>query len=156
MIYCSRGDAFFGDDHTFNPFIYGQTKSYFLQDTIDIPTGAKARLARVNTAKAMNPSFHFTDAGLTGSFTETCFYLSVIGDPVTGIAQTNWVNIFFGKLLPFLGIVLELMSWNTENERLPYAEGWTRRESETNLTSLGIMAKKVMAATPAFSLPPGF
>jgi len=72
------------------------------------------------------------------SFTETPFYLTVFGDPVTGVATTKWVNVFF------------------EEERLPYAEGWTTRTEETNLTSLGAMAQKVMAATPAFALPPGF
>ncbi|TVY73168.1 putative sterigmatocystin biosynthesis peroxidase [Lachnellula suecica] len=134
----SRLDAFQGNDHSFNPYIYAQTQSYFTQTTIDIPTAAKARAARINNAKMMNPTFALSTSGTSGSLGETSFYLSVFGDPVTGVAQKNWVNVFF------------------QEERLPYAEGWTRRTAETNFTSLGAMSQKIVAATPNFSLPPGF
>jgi len=95
----SRGDVFYGDDHTFNPFVYGFVASHFTEETIDIPTAAKARFDRMESDKLLNPGFNLTAAGLMGSFTETPFYLSIFGDPYTGVATTKWVNVFFGKIL---------------------------------------------------------
>jgi len=67
------------------------------QELIDIPTAARARLARMNTAKFTNPGFSLNAASMNGSFTESAFYLSVFGDPVKGEAPREWVNVFFRK-----------------------------------------------------------
>lgn len=74
-----------------------QTKSYFINDTVNIPTAAKARLARMNTANITNPGFSLNAGGMGGTFTESAFYLSVFGDPVKGEASREWVNVFFRK-----------------------------------------------------------
>ncbi|TVY84120.1 putative sterigmatocystin biosynthesis peroxidase [Lachnellula suecica] len=134
----SRDDFYFGNDHSFNPVIFAHVQSYFLQDPIEIPIAAKARLARMNTSNTTNPDFSLDTAAMGATFVESAFYLSVFGDPVTGVAPRNWVNVFF------------------EEERLPVAEGWTRRDTETNLTTLMAMAAKIVAATPATSLSVGF
>lgn len=55
-------------------------------------------------------------------------YLSVLGDPVEGVADLEWVRVFF------------------EEERLPYKEGWRRGECQTNLASLGVMILELVAA----------
>lgn len=114
----------------------------------------------MNTANLTNPAFSLNAGAMSGTFTETSFYLSVFGDPVTGVAPKNWVNVFFRKSTnSSFEKLLEAMAdllWHIEEQRLPYAEGWSPRLNETNLPSLDAMSKKVMAATPGFSLPPGF
>lgn len=58
---------------------------------------AEARLARMTTMKKLNPDFNLTAAGLTGSFLEQSFYLSIFGDPYIGVAQSDWVLEWFCK-----------------------------------------------------------
>ena len=99
----ASGDAYFGNDHSYNPFIYGETKSYFTEEYVDVPAAAKARLARVTTSNLTNPEFDLTAARMGASFTETGFYLSVMGDAVEGVAKREWVNIFFGTYSSFSG-----------------------------------------------------
>lgn len=55
-------------------------------------------------------------------------YLSVLGDPVEGITNVDWVKVFF------------------EEERLPHEEGWRRGGSQTNLVTLGEMILKLVLA----------
>lgn len=115
----SRADAYFGDDHSFNPTVYQQTKSYFTQEIIDIPTGAKARLARMNTANITNPGFNLTSDGVDATFKETAFYLMVFGDQVKGEAPRDWVNVFFRKSLKVIDENtwhdLELTDWQRKS-----------------------------------------
>jgi hypothetical protein len=96
--------------------VYLQTKSYFTNNTVDIPTAAKARLARMNTANITNPGFSLTAAGMGGTFTESAFYLSVFGDPVQGEAPTEWVDVFFRKFQAFRWMTMlgdfEVSNWS--------------------------------------------
>lgn len=45
--------------------------------------------------KKVNPDFNLTMSGFTASFTEQAFYLSIFGDPQTGIAKSSWVLEWF-------------------------------------------------------------
>ncbi|EXJ75405.1 uncharacterized protein A1O5_02101 [Cladophialophora psammophila CBS 110553] len=93
----SRGDYYFGDDHTFNQTIFDQTRSYWTVPIIDIETAAKARLARVDTSKATNPTFNLTTTGTLFSFGETAAYIIALGDRETGTVRRAWVEYLFGK-----------------------------------------------------------
>ncbi|KAK5134439.1 hypothetical protein LTR08_006486 [Meristemomyces frigidus] len=132
----SRSDYALGDDHDFNYTYMSETASYFHKPTINVTDGANARMARMSTMKKVNPDFNLTTAGHTASFTEQAFYLSIFGDPQTGIAQSDWVLEWFYA------------------ERLPTHLGWKPTAQETNLTTLTAMAKRVMAATPDTVVPP--
>lgn len=58
---------------------------------------AKARLARVHTSNATNPTFTLTTTGRQFSFGETAAYIIVLGDRVAGTVRRAWVEYLFGK-----------------------------------------------------------
>jgi len=75
----------------------------------------------VTTEEGRDSKFTYTPQQFILSYGETALYISVFGDPVTGVAPLEYVKIFF------------------EQERLPYKEGWRPTASETNLLTLGNM-----------------
>ena len=93
----SRSDAGLGDDFSFNPVFFAEAASYFQKPMIDVNDAAKARLARMTTMKKLNPTFSISDAATMNSFIEQSFYLSVFGDPYTGVARSDWVQSWFGR-----------------------------------------------------------
>jgi hypothetical protein len=56
---------------------------------------ANARLARVLTSNATNPTFSLNKLGTQFSFGETAAYILVFGDKVTGTVKKSWVEYFF-------------------------------------------------------------
>jgi hypothetical protein len=87
LAHYSRGDSYFGDDHTFNQTIFDETRSYWTVPIIDVEIAAKARLARVHTSKATNPTFNLTTTGTQFSFGETAAYIIALGDRMTGTVK---------------------------------------------------------------------
>jgi hypothetical protein len=61
-----------------------------------IPTASKARYNRVLQSKA-DPTFTYGPREIVLSYGETALYLSVMGDPVTGVAPVSYIKSFFGK-----------------------------------------------------------
>jgi hypothetical protein len=102
----SRGDYYFGDDHTFSQVIWDQTKAYFTGPVIDLKTAADARLARMYTSNATNPTFGLNQVGLVDSFGETAAYITILGDQQSGKVNTSWVIYLFGKSTFFFPLVL--------------------------------------------------
>lgn len=93
----SRSDYALGDDFDFNPIFFAEAASHFAKPMINVTDAAAARFARMMTMKVLNPDFNLTAAGLTGSFVEQSFYLSIFGDPYVGVARSDWVKSWFGK-----------------------------------------------------------
>ena len=94
----SRGDAYFGDDHTFNKTIYRQTKSYWTSDTITTQIAAKARAGRIATSMATNPTFNLTYFNEKGyGYGEPAAYLLALGNFSTHTAERSFVEYLFGK-----------------------------------------------------------
>lgn len=151
----SRSDYALGDDHDFNPKFFSEAAAYFLKPTINVTDAAEARLARMTTMMKLNPDFSLTMGGLTGSFIEQSFYLSIFGDPYTAVARSDWVLAWFCKYsrLHHQSTRADPCAM-TDFERLPTFLGWTPRKDETNLTTLMAVAKRVMAATPDMVVPP--
>ncbi|KAJ6578698.1 Chloroperoxidase, partial [Mycena vulgaris] len=71
--------------------------------------------ARLANSIAINPNVTNTAKEFIFRTMESALYLSVMGDPLTGVARKKFVQIFFRK------------------ERLPITEGW--KQSETMLTT---------------------
>lgn len=92
----SRQDAAFGNNIAFNETVFSETRSNW-QDTIDVQQAAKARLARVNTSNATNPSFGFTKIGEQFSVGESAAYLIVLGNKTTRTANRTVVEYLFGE-----------------------------------------------------------
>ena len=95
--YPSRLDAYFGDNHDFDEHTFDQTKSYFLAEEITLQQAANARLARMYTSNATNPTFNLSDTGVLFSFGETAAYLLVFGNAEGTSASRELVEYFFGK-----------------------------------------------------------
>ncbi|OGM49746.1 hypothetical protein ABOM_001808 [Aspergillus bombycis] len=125
----SRGDFYFGDNHSFNQTLFDQAKSYWTQPLIDLHSGARARLARINTSKATNPTFDLSGSRLRFSYAQTATYILVFGDKVSATANTSWIEYLF------------------EKERLPVELGWERRETLITTTDLDNMIERFMEAT---------
>ena len=98
----SRGDFYFGNDHSFNQTIFDETRSYWTTPIIDVQQAANARLARVQTSNATNPTFGFSQTGTDFSFGETAAYIIVLGDKVAGTVRKSRVEYLFGKILGLL------------------------------------------------------
>ena len=60
---------------------------------------ANARLARVHTSNATNPTFGFTETGREFSFGESAAYILILGDRVSGTVPRSWVEYLFGKII---------------------------------------------------------
>ncbi|KNG91599.1 hypothetical protein ANOM_000168 [Aspergillus nomiae NRRL 13137] len=125
----SRGDFYFGDNHSFNQTLFDQAKSYWTEPLIDLHAGARARLARINTSKATNPTFDLSGSRLRFSYAQTATYLLVFGDKVSATVNTSWIEYLF------------------EKERLPVELGWEKRKDLITTADLDNMIERFMEAT---------
>jgi len=126
----SRGDFFFGDDHSFNQSYWNMVLKYIPQGSpFTIKNAAPARFNRVKQSRAVDPTFTYTPQQFVLSYGETALYLSTMGDPVTGVAPYAYVQSLF------------------EQEKLPYELGWRPSLVPTTLASLGLMVGELNAAT---------
>ncbi|CAK4032758.1 related to chloroperoxidase [Lecanosticta acicola] len=133
----SRQDAFFGNDYSFNQTIFNQVLSFYdgMANT-SIPVASKAKYARVQDSQQRDPTFTYGPREFILSYGETALYLSIMGDPTTGVAPVDYVKIFF------------------EQERLPYNEGWRKPTQQTTLLTVGDMINQLYASSPE-PLPEG-
>lgn len=95
----SRQDAFFGNALVFNETVFGETRAHW-QETIDVPQAAAARLARVQTSNATNPTFGFTKIGTAFSLGESAAYLIVLGNKTSRTVNRTVVEYLFRKIPP--------------------------------------------------------
>lgn len=99
----SRADYYLdnGDNYSFNETIFDTVLAYYNgMENTSIPVAAKAKYNRVQTESKRDPKFTYTPQQFILSYGETALYLSVMGDPITGIAPLDYVKIFFGKPNP--------------------------------------------------------
>jgi hypothetical protein len=55
------------------------------------------RYNRVTTEEKRDPKFTYTPQQFILSYGETALYISVMGDPIYGVAPIEYVKIFFGE-----------------------------------------------------------
>ncbi|MCJ1327625.1 hypothetical protein MMC10_004296 [Thelotrema lepadinum] len=115
----SRLDAYFGNNHVFDEYTFDQTKAYWTSETIDLQQAADARLARMYTSNATNPTFSISDTGTIFSFGETAAYILILGDASSLTVERDLVEYLF------------------ENEKLPTELGWSTRP--IRLTTDGLL-----------------
>jgi hypothetical protein len=58
---------------------------------------AKARLGRIKTSAATNPTYELSDLGSQFTFGESVAYVLFMGDRTTGTANRSWVEWLFGE-----------------------------------------------------------
>ncbi|KAF7522421.1 heme-thiolate peroxidase [Neopestalotiopsis clavispora] len=125
----SRADYYWGDDHTFNETVFNETRSYWTDETVTVKMAADARLARVHSSIATNPSYSMSDLGNEFSLGETAAYIIALGDRDDATVQKSFVEYLF------------------ENERLPLELGWARPEELIDLGDVQDMLFRVIDAT---------
>lgn len=94
----SRADAYWDNSQVFNETIYSQTLSVLGQGVnVTLESAAAARLLRVETSAATNPTFYLNSTNSAISLGETAAYLLALGDRVTGQAPLDRVRMMFGE-----------------------------------------------------------
>ena len=89
-----------GDNYSFNETIFNEVLTFYNGMTnISIPVAAKAKYTRVDEEAGRDPDFTYTAQQFVLSYGETALYLSVMGDPITGVAPLKYVKTFFGESL---------------------------------------------------------
>jgi hypothetical protein len=94
----SRSDAYYGNVLVFNQSVFDETKSYFTSETVTLEMAAKARLARIKTSKATNPTYTMSDLGDAFTYGESAAYVVVLGgDKKSATVKRSWVEWLFGE-----------------------------------------------------------
>jgi hypothetical protein len=82
----------------FNQSVFDETKSYFTGETVTLEMAAKARLARIKTSKATNPTYTMSELGDAFTYGESAAYVVVLGgDKKTATVKRSWVEWLFGE-----------------------------------------------------------
>ncbi|KAJ6598218.1 Peroxidase, family 2-domain-containing protein [Mycena vulgaris] len=115
----SRNDVALGDNLHFNETIFVTlANANPSADYYNATSAAEVQNARLAMSLATNPNITNTFKELAVRTVESGFYLSVMGDPLTGVAPKKFVQIFFRE------------------ERLPIAEGWSRPKTTVTADTL--------------------
>ncbi|KAJ7586271.1 Cloroperoxidase, partial [Mycena floridula] len=126
----SRGDFALGDNLHFNETIY-QTlaNSNPGVDYFNATSAGQVQKQRLADSQATNPKNINTSKEFGIRSGQSALYLSVFGDPMTGVAPKEFVNIFFRE------------------ERMPIKEGWKRPNvSITSNTLIPIVVGIIQAS----------
>ncbi|KAJ8081088.1 hypothetical protein PM082_017929 [Marasmius tenuissimus] len=126
----SREDFALGDHISFNEEIFSTLlNSNPGSDIYNTTSAGLVMKARLADSISRNPNLTNTDAQLRVRSGESGFYLSVMGDPITGEAPKKFVQVFFRE------------------ERLPIEEGWKRPATSINLDTVKALAEKIAAVS---------
>ncbi|KAJ7629329.1 Cloroperoxidase [Mycena rosella] len=126
----SRNDFAIGDNLHFNETVFATLAN--ANPGVDFYNATSAGLvqqARLADSLARNPNITNTRKEFLLRSRESGLYLSIMGDPLTGVAPKNFVQIFFRE------------------ERLPIAEGWTRPTTLIDSTTLAPIETIVRAVS---------
>jgi hypothetical protein len=104
----SRSDAYYGNVLTFNQSVFDETYSYWTDETVTLQMAANARIARIKTSMATNPTYAMSDLANAFTLGESAAYVVVFGDKTTATVPRAWVK------------------WLFQHEQLPQHLGWKR------------------------------
>ncbi|KAJ7252381.1 Cloroperoxidase [Mycena haematopus] len=126
----SRNDFALGDNLHFNETVFSTLANAnpgvnFYNAT----SAAQVMHARLADSLARNVNITNTPKEFAIRIRKSALYLSLMGNPVTGVAPKNFVQIFFRE------------------ERLPIAEGWTRPTAVITADSLAPIEKIIKPAS---------
>ncbi|KAL4809844.1 Chloroperoxidase [Aspergillus unguis] len=124
----SRLDAYFGNNHLFNPSVFAQTRQYWTDKTLTAQMLANSKLARQVHSKAFNPTYTYPESTEETSYTETGFPILAFGDIEKGTVDRDAVVYWF------------------TNERLPTEVGWKARETATTADQMAAVSKMIQDA----------
>ncbi|KAL5042015.1 hypothetical protein BDW71DRAFT_211549 [Aspergillus fruticulosus] len=124
----SRADAYFGNNHVFNPNVFAQTRAYWTKPTLTAAMLANSKIARQLHSKAFNPTYTYTKQTEQTSYTETGFPILAFGDIEAGTVDREFVEYWF------------------ENERLPSEVGWKVREEPVTVQQMAAVTRMIEEA----------
>jgi len=75
-------------------------------------------------AKNTNPTFNLTSGGLFNSYMESSILFELFKNATTGLASVDFIRIFFGECCFYPNSITLVLTYDTEQERLPWNEGW--------------------------------
>ncbi|KAK4100967.1 Chloroperoxidase [Parathielavia hyrcaniae] len=133
----SRSDAYHGNVLVFNQSVFDETKSYFTSETVTLEHAARARLARIRTSQATNPTYSMSNLGNAFTFGESAAYVVVFGNKTSRTVPRSWVE------------------WLFEHEQLPQHLGWSRPTEMFHLDDLNYFIAEIMNITQAVIEDPG-
>ncbi|KAJ7252315.1 hypothetical protein C8J57DRAFT_1077520 [Mycena rebaudengoi] len=126
----SRGDFALGDNLHFNETIFSTlANSNPGVDYYNATSAGQVQNDRLAISLATNPNITNTPKETLQRSGASAFYLSAMGDPVTGVAPKKFVNIFFRE------------------ERLPIAEGWKKPTNRITLETMGRLVGVIQATS---------
>ncbi|THU91786.1 Cloroperoxidase, partial [Dendrothele bispora CBS 962.96] len=129
----SRSDVFpdgSGDNIHFNETVFTTlAQANPGSDVYNVTSAAATMDIRLALDKIENPGLTNTVKEFFIRAVESSFYLSVMGDPIKGVAKKEFVQIFFRE------------------ERLPIAEGWTRPTSLITTDLLGNLVGQIQESS---------
>ncbi|KAI3317719.1 Cloroperoxidase [Xylariaceae sp. AK1471] len=125
----SRSDAYFGNNHVFNQTVFDETRKYWVEPILTANMLANSKIARQVSSKAFNPTYTFT------SITEE-FSLGEVAAPVIAFGDMNTITV--NK---------SLVEYFFENERLPTALGWGRKEEIVSISDILRVTQAIRDAT---------
>ncbi|KAJ7907190.1 Cloroperoxidase [Mycena leptocephala] len=126
----SRQDFALGDNLNFNETVF-TTLANANQgvDYYNTTSAGQVMHARLADSLANNPNITNSPKSIGLRGVESALYLSVMGDPLTGIAPKKFVDIFFRE------------------ERMPVAEGWKRPTTQLTIETLGRLQMIIIKAS---------
>ncbi|KAJ7189032.1 Peroxidase, family 2-domain-containing protein [Mycena filopes] len=123
----SRGDFALGDNLHFNESIFSTLlDSNPGVDYYNATSAGQVQHDRLAASLATNPNITNTPKEFALRTRESSLYLTVMGNPITGVAPKKFVQIFFRE------------------ERLPIAEGWKRSPTTITAESLATIDGIIM------------
>lgn len=158
----SRQDIALGNNLVLDQTIWSKTLQDFPNDQISLTDSARARKNRHAAAKAANKDYDLPLEEQMFTFIESALYQSVFGKGTDGGARKDWVRTLFGE---FFFSLLSVAAWqkcdfdetcltnignycdSTEQERLPFEQGWSRATSAISTPTVLILTTKIAALT---------
>ncbi|KAJ7853598.1 Chloroperoxidase [Mycena leptocephala] len=126
----SRSDFAVGDNLHFNETIFSTlANSNPGVDYYNVTSASEVQRARLADSLAINPNITNTLKELLFRTGTSALYLSVMGDPLTGVAPKKFVQIFFRE------------------ERMPIAEGWKRSTTPITAATMGAISNIIIATS---------
>ena len=93
----SRSDEYFADPNPFNETVWAETASFFTTDMITVDQLAAARMARLETSKAINPEHELSALADGFSWGECASFFEIMADGTTGTVQKDFIEYWFRK-----------------------------------------------------------
>lgn len=126
----SRSDYDLGDNLHFNETVYSTlAESNPSVDYFNATSAGQVQKKRLADDTIANPCITNTIKERTIRTGESALYLSVMGDPMTGVAPKKFVNVFFRE------------------ERMPIEEGWTKPSTVITGLTLSPIAAIIVKAS---------